>query len=152
MKVWGQGFLNPNRTSSETLYWSKNHTLNKKFLKNVHISSLGSKISQNHLSILKWSLKKYWGWKVWTLRFQMPCRTHFSESRMQRSIISNEKVSYLYFGVLPENRWISLLHSTNSWSVLVCCLKVNKSCPHFRILQRKVAAISSCFLELLELT
>eukprot|EP00493_Phyllostaurus_siculus_P020290 UN20615 len=39
------------------------------------------------------------------LSFQMPCRTHFSESWMERSIISNEKVSYLYLGVLPENRW-----------------------------------------------
>ena len=46
-------------------------------MSNMYISSLGSKISQNHLSILKWSLKKCWGWKVWTLSFQMPCRTHF---------------------------------------------------------------------------
>eukprot|EP00493_Phyllostaurus_siculus_P008314 UN08412 len=44
----------------------------------------------------------------------MPCRTHFSESWMQRSIILNEKVSYLYLGVLPENRWMSFLHSTSS--------------------------------------
>ena len=106
----------------------------KKYLKNVCINSLGTEISQNHLSILKWSLNKYWGWKVWTLSFQMPCRTHFSESWMQRSIISNEKVSYLYLGVLPENRWISFLHSTYSESDLICCLKVNKSCPRFRIL------------------
>ena len=45
----------------------------------------------------------------------MPCRTHFSESWMQRSIISNEKVSYLYFGILPENRWMSFLHSTSNY-------------------------------------
>eukprot|EP00493_Phyllostaurus_siculus_P006168 UN06227 len=30
----------------------------------------------------------------------------FSESWMQRSIVSNEKVSYLYLGVLPENKWM----------------------------------------------
>eukprot|EP00493_Phyllostaurus_siculus_P020495 UN20820 len=30
------------------------------------------------------------------LSFQMPCRTHFSESWMQRSIISNEKVFLTY--------------------------------------------------------
>ena len=78
---------------------------------------MGTEISQNHLSILKWSLNKYWGWKVWTLSFQMPCRTHFSESWMQRSIISNEKVSYLYLGVLPENRWMSFLHSTSHYSL-----------------------------------
>ena len=47
----------------------------------------------------------------------MPCRTHFSESWMQRSIISNEKVSYLYLGVLPENRWMSFLHSTSHYSL-----------------------------------
>ena len=47
----------------------------------------------------------------------MPCRTHFSESWMQRSIISNEKVSYLYLGVLPENRWVSFLHSTSHYSL-----------------------------------
>ena len=47
----------------------------------------------------------------------MPCRTHFSESWMQRSITSNEKVSYLYFGVLPENKWMSFLHSTSHYSL-----------------------------------
>ena len=47
----------------------------------------------------------------------MPCRTHFSESWMQRSIISNEKVSYLYLGVLPENSWMSFLHSTSHYSL-----------------------------------
>ena len=83
----------------------------------MYINPLGTEISQNHLSILKWSLNKYWGWKVWTLSFQMPCRTHFSESWMQRSIISNEKVSYLYLGVLPENRWMSFLHSTSQYSL-----------------------------------
>ena len=57
----------------------------------MYINSLGTEISQNHLSILKWSLNKYWGWKLWILNFQMPCRMHFSESWMQRSIISNEK-------------------------------------------------------------
>ena len=36
---------------------------------------------------------------------------------MQRSIISNEKVSYLYLGVLPENRWMSFLHSTSHYSL-----------------------------------
>jgi len=30
-----------------------------KYPKNVYINSLGSEMSQNHLSILKWSLKKY---------------------------------------------------------------------------------------------
>ena len=83
----------------------------------MYINPLGTEISQNHLSILKWSLNKYWGWKVWTLSFQMPCRTHFSESWMQRSIISNEKVSYLYLGVLPENMWMSFLHSTSRYSL-----------------------------------
>ena len=63
----------------------------------------------------------------------MPCRMHFSESWTQRLIISNEKVSYSCLGVLPENMWISFLHSNNSESDLVCCLKVNKSCPHFRM-------------------
>ena len=47
----------------------------------------------------------------------MPCRKHFSESGMQRSITSNEKVSYLYFGVLPENKWMSFLHSTSHYSL-----------------------------------
>ena len=47
----------------------------------------------------------------------MPCRTHFSDVWMQRSIISNEKVSYLYFGILPENRWMSFLHSTSHYSL-----------------------------------
>ena len=56
----------------------------------------------------------------------MPSRTQFSESWMQSSIISNEKVFYLYLEVLPENRRISFLHSTNSESDFVCCLKVNK--------------------------
>ena len=106
----------------------------KKYPKNVCIDSLGTEIDQNHLSILKWSLNKYWNWKVWIFSFQMPCRTQFSESWMQRSIISNEKVSYLYLEVLPEKRRISFLHSTNSRSDFVCCLKVNKSWPDFRIL------------------
>ena len=47
----------------------------------------------------------------------MPYRTHFSESWMQRSIIPNEKVSYLYLGVLPENSWMSFLHSTSHYSL-----------------------------------
>ena len=47
----------------------------------------------------------------------MPCRTHFSDAWMQRSITSNEKVSYLYFGVLPENKWMSFLHSTSHYSL-----------------------------------
>jgi len=106
----------------------------KRYLKHVCINSLGTEISQNHLSILKWSLNKYWNWKVWTLSFQMPYRTHFSEPWMWRSIISNEKVSYLHLEVLPENRRISFLHSTSSESDFICCLKVNKSWPHFRIL------------------
>ena len=106
----------------------------KKYLKYVCINSLGTEISQNHLSILKWSLNKYWSWKVWTLSFQMPCRTHFSEPWMWRSIISNENVSYLHLEVLPENRWISFLHSNSSESDWFCCLKVNKNCPHYRIL------------------
>ena len=83
----------------------------------MYITPLGTEISQNHLSILKWSLNKYWSWKIWTLSFQMPCRTHFSDTWMQRSIISNEKVSYLYFGILPENRWMSFLHSTSHYSL-----------------------------------
>ena len=78
---------------------------------------MGTEFSQNHLSVLKWSLNKYWGWKVWTLSFQMPCRTHFYKSWMQRSIIPNEKVSYLYLGVLPENRWMLFLHSTSHYSL-----------------------------------
>ena len=117
----------------------------KKYLKNVCINSLGTEISQNHLSILKWSLNKYWSRKVWILSFQMPCRTHFSESWMWRSIISNEKVSHSHLEVLPENRRISFLHSTNSESDFVCCLKVNKIFQHFRILKIKISAISSCF-------
>ena len=36
---------------------------------------------------------------------------------MQRSIISNEKVSYLYLGVLPENSWMSFLHCTSHYSL-----------------------------------
>ena len=83
----------------------------------MYINPLGTEISQNHLSILKWSLNKYWGWKVWTLSFQMPCRTHFFESWMQRSIIPNEKVSYLYLEVLPENRWMSFLLSISHYSL-----------------------------------
>ena len=83
----------------------------------MYITPLGTEISQNHLSILKWSLNKCWSWKIWTLSFQMPCRTHFSDTWMQRSIISNEKVSYLYFGILPENRWMSFLHSTSHYSL-----------------------------------
>ena len=106
----------------------------KKYLKNVCINPLGTEISQNHLSILKWSLNKYWGWKVWTLSFQMPCRTPFFESWMQRSIILDENVSYLYLEVLSENGWMPFSPSTDSESVIVCCLKVNKSWPSFRIL------------------
>ena len=41
----------------------------------------------------------------------------FSESWMQRSIISNEKVSYLYLGVLPENSWMAFLHSIIHYSL-----------------------------------
>eukprot|EP00493_Phyllostaurus_siculus_P009706 UN09836 len=44
----------------------------------------------------------------------MPYRTQFSESWMQRYIILNEKVSYLYLEVLPENNRISFIHSTHS--------------------------------------
>ena len=47
----------------------------------------------------------------------MPCRTHFYKSWMQRSIMTNEKVSYLYLGVLPENRWMLFLHSTSHYSL-----------------------------------
>ena len=36
---------------------------------------------------------------------------------MQRSIISNEKVSYLYLGVLPENSWMYFLHCTSHYSL-----------------------------------
>ena len=102
---------------SETLWSCLNHTLYKKFPKNVYIDPLDTKISQNHLSILKWSLNEYWGWKVYTLSFQMPYRTHFFDAWMQRSIISNEKVSYLYLGVFPENMWVSFLHSTSHYSL-----------------------------------
>ena len=49
----------------------------KKYPKNICINPLGTEIGQNHLSILKWSLNKHWSSKVWTLSFQMPCRTHF---------------------------------------------------------------------------
>ena len=56
----------------------------------------------------------------------MPCRPHFSESWMQKSIISNEKVSYLYLGVLPENSWMSFLHSSSHYS-LRKSLKYTKS-------------------------
>ena len=83
----------------------------------MYIDPLETEISKNHLSILKWPLNKCWGWKVWTLSFQMPCRTHFFESWMQRCIISNEKVSDLYLGVLLENRWVSFLHSTSHYSL-----------------------------------
>ena len=47
----------------------------------------------------------------------MPYRTHFFDAWMQRSIISNETISYLYLGVLPENMWMSLLHSTSHYSL-----------------------------------
>ena len=47
----------------------------------------------------------------------MPCRTHLSESWMQRSIISNENPSFLYLEVLPENSWMSFLHSTSHYSL-----------------------------------
>ena len=83
----------------------------------MYIIPLGTEISPNHLSILKLSLNKYWGWKVWTLSFQMPCRTHFFDACMQRSIISNEKVSYLYLEVFPENGWMSFLHSISHYSL-----------------------------------
>ena len=83
----------------------------------MYIETLGTEIGQNHLSILNWSLNKYWNGKVWILSFQMPYRTHFSESWMQRSIISNEKVSYLYLGILPGNKWMSFLHSTSHYSL-----------------------------------
>ena len=83
----------------------------------MYISPWDTEISQNHLSVLKWSLNKYWGWKVWTLSFQMPYRTHFFDAWMQRSIISNETISYLYLGVLPENMWMSLLLSTSHYSL-----------------------------------
>ena len=119
--------------------------ITKKYLKNVCINLLGNEISENHLSTLKWSLNKYWSWKVWILSIQMPCRTHFSEPWMWSFIISNEKVSYLHLEVLPENRRISFLHSTNSSSDFVCCLKVSKIFPRFRILKVKISAISSCF-------
>ena len=78
----------------------------------MYINSLGTEISQNHLSILNWSLNKFWGWKVWTLSFQMPCRTPFFESWMQRTIIPNKKVSYPYLGVLSKNGWMSFFTST----------------------------------------
>ena len=99
-----------------TLVMSKSHII-QKFSKNVYISPWDTEISQNHLSVLKWSLNKYWCWEVWTPIFQMPCRTHFPKSWMQRSIISNEKVSYLYLGVLPENSWMSFLHCTSHYSL-----------------------------------
>ena len=105
----------------------------KKYPKNVCINSLATEITQIHLSILKWSLNKHWGWKVWTLSFHIQCRTHFCEFWMRRSIISNEKVAYLHLEVLPENKRISFLRSTHSQSDFVCCLKVNKSWPHFWI-------------------
>eukprot|EP00493_Phyllostaurus_siculus_P001378 UN01386 len=54
------------------------------------------------------------GLKAWTLSFQMPCRTPFSESWMQRSIILDENVSYLYLGVLSENGWMPFSPSIDS--------------------------------------
>ena len=42
---------------------------------------------------------------------------HLFEFWMPRSIISNERVSYLYLGVLPENSWMSFLHSTSHYSL-----------------------------------
>ena len=83
----------------------------------MYIETLGTEIGPNDLSILKWSLNKYWNGKVWILSFQMPYRTHFSDSWMQRSIISNENPSYLYLGALPENSWMSFLHSTSHYSL-----------------------------------
>ena len=75
-------------------------------LQNSTICGWSSLVSENHLSILKWSLSKYWSWKVWTLSFQMPCRTHFSEPWMWRSIISNEKVSYLHLKVALKHPYM----------------------------------------------
>ena len=51
----------------------------------------------------------------------------------------------LIFGSTSWERVDIVFHSTNSESDLVCCLKVNKSWQHFRILQRNVSAIYSCF-------
>ena len=47
----------------------------------------------------------------------MPCRTHFYDTWLQRFIIPDEKVSYLYLGVLSENSWMSFLHSTSHYSL-----------------------------------
>ena len=124
--------------SESNAFWNilvmfKSHIIQKVY-QIVYINSLGTEISQNHLSMLKWSLNKLWGQKVWIPRFQMPCRTHFFESWMQRSIILDENVSYLYLGVISENVWMPFSPSTNSQSDILCCLKVNKRWPIFQIL------------------
>ena len=78
----------------------------KKYLKNVCINSLGTEISQNHLIILKWSLNKYWSWKVWILSFQTPYRTSSYHSWMSfySCVYSSSKMSQKPLGMKIPSR------------------------------------------------
>ena len=101
---------------------------------------MGTEIGQNHLSILKWSLNKYWAWKVWTLSFQMPCRMS-SYDNYTRFYISKQKASQIdgisfifwrpsfssknHFFVFCRNFGFNLEISSNHYSQLKKHLKVD---------------------------
>ena len=104
----------------------------------MYISPLGTEISKNHLSILKWSLNEYWSWKVWTLSFQMPCHTHFSEYWMQRFIISNEKNFLATFGNTFWGQIISIFILTNHFRLVNIDLEVNKCWPKVQNFKRMI--------------
>ena len=70
---------------------------------------------------------------------------------MQRSIISNEKVSYLYLGVLLENRWMSFFHSTTVVPKVTCLLpKSQQKLTTFSDLVEEGLSYLQLFLELPE--
>ena len=101
---------------------------------------MGTEIGQNHLSILKWSLNKYWGWKVWILSFQMLCRMS-SYDNYTRFYISKQKafqidgISFIFwrpsfsskkhFFVFCRNFGFNLKISSNHYSQLKKHLKVD---------------------------
>ena len=101
---------------------------------------MGTEISQNHLSILKWSLNTYRDWKVWTLSFQMPCRMS-SYDNYARFYISKQKafqivgISFIFwrpsfsskthFFVFCRNFGFNLEKMSNHYSQLKKHLKVD---------------------------